>query len=88
MVTKTIEEMAALTPEEKVAHFAAEENTVFGDDHKKRDGLPIEQGIGSPGHESINHYRSIRRSEGEEAYAKAVAELKRRDPDRFKRLGL
>lgn len=89
MVTLTVQELEVLTPEEKAAHLAAEEVTTFGTGFKRdRDGAPIEQGIGSPGRETKNHLQSIRRYEGEEAYAKVVADIKRRDPERAKKLGL
>jgi hypothetical protein len=62
---------------------------VFGHDAKQRsDGTWIEQGIGSPGHENNNHYASILRYHGRDAYDRAVREIYRRDPKRAAALGL
>lgn len=74
MVTKTMEELDAMTPAQKKAHFAEEEKIVFGADFKKVKGEPVEQGIGSPGHENSNHFAAIRKYEGEDAYKKALVE--------------
>lgn len=67
MVTKTIEELDAMSPEEKRAHYASEEKIVFGTDFRKKNGAPIEQGIGAPGRESENHFKAIGKYEGAEA---------------------
>jgi hypothetical protein len=95
MVTKTIEEMEALTPEQRVAHFADEEMTVFGRNklnepnfQRDKTGQPIEQGIGSPGHQSLNSLVAIRKYEGEDAYRAAVAKVWKESPDHAKRLNL
>jgi hypothetical protein len=62
---------------------------VYGYDAKQRsDGTWQEQGIGSPGHESTNHFQSIRRYESQAAYDRAVREIYRRDPKRAAALGL
>ena len=67
----------------------ADAKNVFGYDAKQRsDGTWIEQGIGAPGRESVNHFQSIRRYEGQQAYEKAVREIYRRDPKRAAALGL
>jgi len=69
--------------------LAAVESSVWGHDAKRdRKGNFIQQGIGSPGHESANHFAAIRRYQGEEAWRQAVAEIYKRDPDRAKKLGL
>jgi hypothetical protein len=69
--------------------LAAVDASVYGADAKKdRHGNFIPQGLGSPGHETINHFTSLRKYEGEESYRRAVAEIWRRDPDHAKRLGL
>jgi hypothetical protein len=93
MVTLTNEEFDALSPEAQKAHQVAEEKIVFGHDFKKVKGQPVEQGIGSPGRETGNHFASLKKAESlgiEEpgAYAAAVAELWKRDPERAKRLNL
>jgi hypothetical protein len=88
MVTKTVEELEVMTPEELRAHWASEEKIVFGEDVQHRNNVPLEKGIGSPGHETNNHLAAIRRWEGEEEYQKAVAEIWKRDPARAKKLGL
>lgn len=64
--TEEVDEIKALIaagklpPDTLKAHFAAEEKAVFGHDvrhdRKKR---PIEQGIGSPGNESENHFAAM-----------------------------
>jgi hypothetical protein len=41
-------------------YYAAIEANVFGFDHKKKDGKPVEQGLGSPGNQtqaSVDAYR-------------------------------
>jgi hypothetical protein len=69
--------------------LAKVDESVFGFDAKKnRSGNLIQQGLGSPGHESANHFAAIRKYEGEEAWRRAVAEIYRRDPDRAKKLNL
>jgi hypothetical protein len=61
---------------------------VYGHDAKFVNGKWIEQGIGSPGHENVNHFNSIRRYSGEQAYQAAIREIYRRDPKRAAALGL
>jgi hypothetical protein len=64
-------------------------DSVYGSDAKRDSrGNPIQQGIGSPGHETGNHFASILRYEGREAYERAVLEIQKRDPDRHAKLGL
>jgi hypothetical protein len=42
------------------------ENSVFGVDHKKDNkGRPIEQGIGTRGRETPNHWKALRQAEKE-----------------------
>lgn len=82
MVTKTPEELAALSPAELKEYAADEEKTVFGrtrlDEpaYKKIKGKPQELGIGAPGRETPNHFAAIRKYEGEEAYQAALAKAK------------
>lgn len=78
MVTKTQEEWDSMTPTEQKAHLIEEEKIVFGTDFKKVKGHPVEQGIGSPGRETANHFAAIRKYEGEEAHKKALAEAETR----------
>lgn len=84
MVTKTPEELAALSPIEMKEYLADEEKTVFGRTvinepaYKKVKGVPQELGIGAPGRETANHFNAIRKYEGEEAYSKAVADAGKR----------
>jgi hypothetical protein len=73
MVTLTTEERDALTPAELKAHLAEEEKIVFGTDFKKVKGRPVEQGFGSPGRETDNHFRAIEKYEGKDAAEKARA---------------
>lgn len=88
MVTKTAEEWDAMSPAEQKEHTASEEKIVFGNDFQKKKGTPIEQGIGSQGRETHNHFAAIRKHEGEEAYQAALAEIWKRDPERAKKLNL
>jgi hypothetical protein len=61
----------------------AVEDGVWGKDApRNRDGSRQQQGIGSPGHESANHFQAIRRYCGEEAWKEAVREIWSRDPKR------
>lgn len=73
MVTKTNEELDAMSSEEKRAHYASEEKIVFGTDFKKKGGVPVEQGIGAPGRETENHFKAIGKYEGVEAEKAARA---------------
>lgn len=67
----------------------AVDRAVYGFDAKKdRRGNFIPQGIGSPGHESGNHFASILRWQGKPAYDEAVAEIWKRDPQRAEKLRL
>lgn len=94
MVTKTPEELAALSPEEMKLHLADEEKTVFGrnrlnePDFKKVKGQPLEMGIGSPGRENGNHFAAILKYLGADAYQEALEDIWKRDPDRAKKLNL
>jgi hypothetical protein len=89
VVTKTIEELEVMSPEEKRAHFAEEEKIVFGHNFQRdRTGQPIEQGIGSPGHQSLNSLVAIRKYEGEDAYRAALAKVWKDSPDHARRLNL
>lgn len=96
MVTLTQDEFAALgDPAKQAAHLAAEEMTVFGRTvtnepafQRDRAGKPIEQGVGSPGHETGNHLAAIRKYEGEEAYQAAVAKIWKDNPERAAQLNL
>lgn len=61
----------------------------YGFDAKQdRNGKWIEQGIGSPGHETSNHFSSILRYQGQAAYEKAVRALWKSNPDRARLIGL
>lgn len=69
--------------------LAAVDAAVYGADAKKdAKGRWIEQGVGSAGHESGNHFAAIRRWEGKEAYDRAVAACWKNSPDHAKKLGL
>lgn len=95
MVTKTLEELEVMTPEQIAAHRADEELTVFGRNKlgepsftRDKNGAPVEQGIGAPGRETGNHFVAIRKYEGEDAYFKACADVWKKNPDHAKRLNL
>jgi hypothetical protein len=69
--------------------LAANETAVWGFDYKTdRQGRPIQQGVGSPGHETGNHFAAIRRWEGQAAWEAAVREIWARDPKRAEALRL
>ncbi len=94
MVTKNQEEWAAMDEAARKAHLLDEEKTVFGRTvtnapaNKKIKGVPQEVGIGAPGNETFNHFRSILKNEGDEAYQDALAEIWKRDPDHAKKIGI
>jgi hypothetical protein len=94
MVTKSPEELAVLSPEEMKVYLADEEMTVFGRTRlnepafERIKGVPQENGIGSPGHETHNHMQSILKYEGQEAYQAAADIIWKRDPAHAERLGL
>ena len=83
MVTKTHEEWDAMDAAERKAHLAAEEKIVNGHDFRKIKGKPVEQGIGSPGRETENHFAAIRKYEGVEAEkaARAAAAARKKKAD-------
>lgn len=83
MSTKTQEEWDLMSAQERKDHLIAEEKIVFGHDFKKIKGKPVEMGIGSPGHETDNHFRSIAKYEGVEAEkaARAAAALRKKKAD-------
>lgn len=59
---------------------------VFGHDHKTVKGEPIEQGIGSRGRETMNHFNSVRRYEGDDAYWQEVARVWKETPKHAEKL--
>ncbi len=75
-------------------HFEAEALNVFGHDAKKVKGEFVEQGIGSKGHETANHYAAHLKAERVDkieppgAYEAAVKEIWKRDPKRAEKLKL
>jgi hypothetical protein len=74
MVALRQDEWDELTPAEKKQHLEDEAKNVFGHDHKKdRHGKPIEQGIGSPGNLSEQHFAALARAESQEVADKARA---------------
>jgi hypothetical protein len=71
------------------AELLAEARNVYGWDAKQRpDGSWIEQGIGSAGHETLNHFMSIRKFEGEAKYQAAVKKMWKENPARARLIGL
>ena len=72
----------------------AEDAAVYGADAPKdRKGKRIQQGIGSKGHETGNHFAAMKRAEQmglEEpgTYNRMVLEIQNRDPKRHALLGL
>jgi hypothetical protein len=72
----------------------ADRKAVFGFDYQTdRNGEPIEQGIGSRGHETLNHFNAMLANERRGvippgSYQAAVKEIFQRDPERARRIGL
>lgn len=102
-VTYTREELDAMRDEEARGvvprGFLADlkeriDKAVFGHDFKRDSrNRPIEQGLGSPGHETSQHYAALLRNEmlGVEpkgAYRRAVTDQWRRDPQKAEALHL
>ena len=82
MTTKSPDELSIMTPEQIAEYKRAELLNVFGHDVKfDRQGRPIEQGIGSIGNESHNHFLALEKYEG-----KAAADAARQRAN--KRLGM
>lgn len=83
-----------LPPDAIDQHFEAEARNVFGHDAKKdARGNYIEQGIGSKGHETANHFASLKKAEREGfeqpgSYKRALEEIWKRDPQRATALNL
>jgi hypothetical protein len=75
-------------------YYEEERRNVFGHDHKTdAKGNPIEQGIGSKGRESLNHFNAMLQNEqrgviAPGTYKAAISELWKRDPTRAEKLGL
>lgn len=59
---------------------------VFGHDSKTLKGEPVEQGIGSHGRESMNHFTSVRKYEGDDAYWQEVARVWKDHPKHAEKL--
>lgn len=73
----------------EAAAAEADAKATFGFDYKRdKHGKPIEQGSGSKGNETLNHFTAIRQYEGEAAYDAAVREIFKRDPARAELIGL
>jgi len=68
----------------------AEDASVHGWDAKKdpKTGKRLPQGIGAPGHETTNHFASIRRYEGEQRYQNAIRKMWKDNPARAAAIGL
>jgi hypothetical protein len=83
-----------LPPDALAKYYEEEKRNVFGFDFKTdASGKPIEQGIGSKGHESLNHFNAMLKSEqtgliAPGTYKAAVAEIWKRDPKRAEKIGL
>ena len=80
--------------EATAAGIEADKKNTWGWNYKTdKNGQPIPQGIGAKGNESIGHFDALRKRvtqglEAPNAYADAVKELWRRDPERAAKLGL
>jgi hypothetical protein len=74
-----------MTPEERALWRQQEDEYVFGVGAKRgRDGKFQEQGIGSAGNESVNHWLALEKAEGAAAVTAAkVRANKRAGTDRW-----
>jgi hypothetical protein len=62
-LTPSPDELAQMTPEEIRENKRVAEELVFGAGFKRdRNGRPIEQGIGSPGRETVQHREALERA--------------------------
>jgi hypothetical protein len=83
-----------LPPDFEKRYRDAVDANVFGADAPRdRHGKRQEVGIGSKGHETVNHFAALKKNEslGLElpgTYDKAIAEIWKRDPERAQKLGL
>jgi hypothetical protein len=74
MVALRADELAEMTPAERKQHAEDEIRNIYGHDVKfDRHGKPIEQGIGSPGNYSENHWQMLAKMEGQEVADRAKA---------------
>jgi hypothetical protein len=98
-VTYSKEELDEFTaevahPQELLAQYAKDMATsVFGHGFEVKDGKPVSQGIGAPGHETLNHFNALKLAEdnGTEAkgtWANAVRDFWRREPERAEKMRL
>jgi hypothetical protein len=55
------EELAELTPAERLRYERTQIEAVYGADVKFRNGRPVEQGIGCPGSTNTNHLAALER---------------------------
>jgi hypothetical protein len=82
MTEKQREEWEADAKKREAIH----QSVVFGHDHKVHKGQPVEQGIGARGRETMNHFNSVRRYEGEEFYWSEVARIWKDHPKHAEKL--
>jgi hypothetical protein len=72
-IQATAEEIAAMNPDERREYDDLQRRIVFGHDSKvDKAGRPIEQGIGSEGNQSLNHFQAILKFEGRGAFDRAT----------------
>jgi hypothetical protein len=68
VTSKTPDEIALMSPEERAAWRAEEDMHVFGAGFRRdRNGKPIEQGLGSIDNPTENSFRAIEKFEGKAA---------------------
>lgn len=61
----TSEELANMSPQEREVLPELLHRNTFGEDYQvDANGRPIEQGVGAPGRETLNHFNAMRKYEG------------------------
>jgi hypothetical protein len=79
MTSKTVEEIAAMTVEEREEWKRQEEIAIWGAGFRRdRNGKPIEQGLGSADNPTENSFKAIEKYEGKAAADAARARANKR----------
>jgi hypothetical protein len=73
------EEIAELSPVERLKYERAQAENVFGVDVKFKNGRPVEVGVGSPGNTNANHLAALERERsGRDINEAILASVKQR----------
>jgi hypothetical protein len=71
-------ELAELSPGERLKYERAQLENVYGHEVKFKNGVPQEVGVGSPGHENINHVRALEAQKAGRELNQAILDAARR----------